>query len=596
MTITTTLSRWSRASNLRRSVELVVLAAPWLVAAVAGTVAAGQVAGTLGAGIVATLAAAALVVAGVRHLKKTWHDPRSFALAVDRAHGTSDLLASAAALEAARRTPGAVEPPLAAVVLARAADAVDSLAPRAVPPLRLRIGASSALAAAVAVALVFVLGATGRRFRAAEADEARKHDPAAAVLDEEELRKAAEAAHAIASDRKAPAEARDEAAKAAAALARAKTAASAAAALGELSEAQRALERAAKALGARKAPNPAELAKLDDKSLAEQLAEAAKRGDSEKLAALAREALRRATADPANAAQLAEQLAQAAAHQKAGGKGGADAERRLNKLTEAASRMAAGDSAGARDQLSALDKLSKSGAQPADPQSEQVARAQAALAQMRAAQRDALNRGADARAQAAQAAMQPGAPRPGGMSEQDAQAQAARAQAAGPGKDGGSGMGSGMGRGKPGAGQNPGGGEMPGAGQIAAGGAPPGGMPSSGQAKGRSETGPDGAVSVRTGSGSSGHGATGPKSPSGAGAPSAFSAEQVETGPAVTPEGAVRAIAERAAGVHQPTAFDPIRKHYEAIAEAAIRKDDIPLTRRDYIQRYFAALRTREEP
>ena len=68
------------------------------------------------------------------------------------------------------------------------------------------------------------------------------------------------------------------------------------------------------------------------------------------------------------------------------------------------------------------------------------------------------------------------------------------------------------------------------------------------------------------------------------------------TAPAVTPEGAVRAIRERAAGANVPTAFDPVRDHYAAIAEAAIRKDDIPLTRRDYIQRYFAALRTREEP
>jgi hypothetical protein len=124
----------------------------------------------------------------------------------------------------------------------------------------------------------------------------------------------------------------------------------------------------------------------------------------------------------------------------------------------------------------------------------------------------------------------------------------------------------------------------------------PGGQPTMQNAPpGPSTTGNDSQVSVLTGSGHGGHGPTGPTRPSGAGAPSRFSAEQVETAPAMTPEGAVRAIAERMSGLHQPTAFDRARDQYEAIAEAAIRRDDIPLTRRDYIQRYFEALRTRED-
>jgi hypothetical protein len=75
-------------------------------------------------------------------------------------------------------------------------------------------------------------------------------------------------------------------------------------------------------------------------------------------------------------------------------------------------------------------------------------------------------------------------------------------------------------------------------------------------------------------------------------------AEEVETPPppALSPEGVIRAIAEHAQGDHRATQFGPVRDHYGAIAESAIHRDDIPLTRRDFIQSYFEALRTREEP
>lgn len=599
MTITPTLIRWSRTSNRRRAVELAVLGLPWMVAGVAATLAASQGAGLTGTVAVGGGASIGLAVAGFRRHRRSWRTPLTTAHDVDRAHHTSDLMASAAAIEAGTRP----DAPLAPLVLGRARALVPTLEATAVPPLRLRVDPGGALSALAAVALVFLLGATGHRVGARGDDPAGAAE-AAARMDDHELAKILETAQAIARDQHAPSAARAEAARAAEAIARARKAPSAAGALGELSEAARALDRAARALADQKPPSAAELAKLAAPKLAEQLAEAARQADSATLAALAREALRRAAADPAAAKQLADQLARAAAAQKAAGGGDAAAQARLTKLADAAAKMAAGNNDGARSDLAALDRLSRSNPAAADSLPAQLDAARSSLGAMRGDQRDALNRAADARAraqaqaaQAARAAMRPGAPRPdGATSDQDAMAQAARARA-------GAGAGSGSGA-MPGHGRTPGDGRMAGTGPLTPGGAAPGapsgnpgGAPSPDNAPpGPATMGPDSVVSVRTGSGHAGHGPTGPGKPSGAGAPSSFTAEQVETAPAVTPEGAVRAIAERASGIHQPTEFDRARDQYEAIAEAAIRKDDIPLTRRDYIQRYFAALRTREEP
>jgi hypothetical protein len=97
--------------------------------------------------------------------------------------------------------------------------------------------------------------------------------------------------------------------------------------------------------------------------------------------------------------------------------------------------------------------------------------------------------------------------------------------------------------------------------------------------------------------GSSGTSGMKGNSPSGAQEPETVMAEEVKTDPPpATPDGIVRAIKEHSAGDHTATAFGAIRDHYAAVAEAVMHRDEIPLTRRDFIQRYFEALRTREEP
>ncbi|MGN6108386.1 MAG: hypothetical protein ACTHU0_24995, partial [Kofleriaceae bacterium] len=73
-------------------------------------------------------------------------------------------------------------------------------------------------------------------------------------------------------------------------------------------------------------------------------------------------------------------------------------------------------------------------------------------------------------------------------------------------------------------------------------------------------------------------------------------------GAGVVAIGAVAAVAGSiavgggAAGGHASEQFGRVREHYSAIAESEIRRDRIPLTRRDFIQRYFEALRTPKEP
>ena len=86
-------------------------------------------------------------------------------------------------------------------------------------------------------------------------------------------------------------------------------------------------------------------------------------------------------------------------------------------------------------------------------------------------------------------------------------------------------------------------------------------------------------------------------SPSGASAPETVMAEEVKTDPPpANPEGIIKAIREHSAGDHTATLFGQIRDHYAAVAEATMHRDEISLTRRDFIQRYFEALRTREDP
>ncbi|MBK8238070.1 MAG: hypothetical protein IPK74_21285 [Deltaproteobacteria bacterium] len=55
--------------------------------------------------------------------------------------------------------------------------------------------------------------------------------------------------------------------------------------------------------------------------------------------------------------------------------------------------------------------------------------------------------------------------------------------------------------------------------------------------------------------------------------------------------GAVRYIKRFAEGLRAGHEYADVHREYEDVAEAAIRRENIPLTRRDYVRRYFEAVR-----
>ena len=555
MTVTTALARWSKQSNRRRAVETGVRALPWLVAGGALAAFVTFRAGTVGGAATAGLALVAVIVLAVRRQRGVRHAPPTLARALDQQHRTVDLLQTALALEA---KPG--DESIDAIVLARAAELVPKLGPVAVPPLRLRASPFAGLSVLAAGALLFLTGAG-----------ARGAHPEPSQIAERTRAKASELAKAMDELAKDPdlspdARAKLEAAKQA--LERAASAKTGTAALAAMSDAQRMLDEVAPHLSS---PQPEALDKLDRAQLAQKLAQAAKSGDAAALSALAREALRRASASEGEAEQLAQAMAAAAQHAGSdpwaqNGFGNTPADQRLAALASAADQIKNGDVDGARSSLSQLARSASAG------RSGKLEAARRALASLRAEERGMLN----------------GHPMP----SSDARAEAMRAAARGMPTHGrpGAGMGSGAGSGSGSGSGSPAGMAMRGG----RGGAPRPGSPTSGA--GINVLAMPGGTPGSQGS----TGAHGGTQPSGAAepAPETVMAEEVDTPPppAMSPEGVIRAIQEHAAGDPHPEQFGPVRDHYAAIAESAMHRDEIPLTRRDFIQRYFEALRNREEP
>ena len=565
MTVTESLARWSSRSNRRRVVEAVARALPWIAAGAALVVLAvqrDQLAAAIAIGVVATAGITWLIV---RRLRRVWHQPPTIARTLDDRHRTADLLRTAWAIEARGAVPDEVE----RVVLRRAEELVPKLAETAVPPLRLRTSPLG-LAALAACALMFAMPM--------HAGEAAKPSDAMTEKARAKAEQIAKTLDALASDTTMSADAKAQISKAKDALRKAATAKAGTEALAALSEAQRLLDEAAPKIAAEKKED---FDKLSDEQLAEQLASAAKSGDSNRMASLSREMMKRAADAQDGGAALGQMLKDAASHASASdpwGNGSADqspAGQRLAQLGTAGESMKNGDIEGARQQLASMSKGAKAGT--IDPRAEKLAAARRSLSELRAATRSAMNGGT---------------PTPQQM--QDARAQAMRDAAMGKKPGASPTPGTGMGPPKPGSGKMPGNqaGNMPGAGQ----------MPGTGQMPGQGQVDGGNHLSVLQQGQSNEHGSSGTSgmkgnSPSGASAPETVMAEEVKTDPPpANPEGIIKAIREHSAGDHTATLFGQIRDHYAAVAEATMHRDEIPLTRRDFIQRYFEALRTREDP
>jgi hypothetical protein len=530
MIVTSTLEHWARKSNRRRAVEIAVRLSPWYGFAAITSVFAGLYGGP---------AAAAIAVVRMRRARMT---APAVASALDRSQKTTDLLETAYSME----WRGASDP-VEEQVLARARDVVPTFDAVAVSPMRLRVSALGTIAVVVAAALLVLTGPTVAAFGGSSeeavsplgADERKQADEISKALD------------ALEQDSSLSSEARSQMADARRALATAKGAKTATAALAALSDAARHLDAAAPQVA-----KDSDASKMTNQQLADQLAKATQQNDAARISALAKEALRRAGQSLADSQQLADAMKQSADDARRNGDPWADpsnpddpTNRRLAQMGSAADQLRAGDIDRARALLDDLAKAAPGGrGRTPDPRSMALDNARRALSALRAGQRAALN---------------------------------ARA---GSGSGSGSGTGSGSGSGRTGMGTGTGSGSGSGSGMGMAMGS--GSGSGSGSGVGvlvPDQFGPWGTSGLKT-----------PGSPSGAKDPGAVAAEQVETTPQVSPEGVIKAIAEHAAGEHVSEQFGPVRDHYEALAEAAIHRDEIPLTRRDFIQRYFQALRNHE--
>jgi hypothetical protein len=72
---------------------------------------------------------------------------------------------------------------------------------------------------------------------------------------------------------------------------------------------------------------------------------------------------------------------------------------------------------------------------------------------------------------------------------------------------------------------------------------------------------------------------------------SAYAPERVQTDPDGPAQGAVRVIRRFTEGYHDSREYGDLHDKYSSIAESAVRQEEIPLTRRDYIRSYFQAVR-----
>lgn len=536
MIVTSALEHWARTSNRRRALEVSIGIAPWWAVGAIASIFAGTYGGPVAAVLAACGTAGLLIGMAVVRMRKLRVTAPQLASKLDRSQNTTDLLETAYSME----WRGASDP-VEDVVLTRARELVPTLDAVAIAPMKLRTSPLGVIAAITAALMLVLVG----KPETAIADEP------VSVLGGEERKQAdaiTKALDTLEQDESLSSDARSHMADARRALANAKGAKSATAALAALSDAARHLDAAAPQVAKDSDPS-----KMTNQQLADQLAKATQANDAARISALAKEALRRAGASLADAQSLANAMKMSAADARRNGDPWSDpkdptdpAGKRLAQMDQAADQLRSGDIDRAKALLDDLAKAAPGtpGARPGDPRQAQLDNARRALAALRAAQRSALNSGA---------------PKPGsGSGSSGSGSGSGSGMAMGTGSGSGSGSGAGMKPGPPGAGS--------GVGVV---------VPD--------QFGPWGTSGLKA-----------PGSPSGAKDPGSVAAERVDATTQISPEGVIKAIAEHAAGEHVSEQFGPVADHYAALAEAAIRRDEIPLTRRDFIQRYFEALRNHE--
>lgn len=74
---------------------------------------------------------------------------------------------------------------------------------------------------------------------------------------------------------------------------------------------------------------------------------------------------------------------------------------------------------------------------------------------------------------------------------------------------------------------------------------------------------------------------------------SGLAPERVHARPTGPAHGSVRAIRRYSEGYRDTREYKDLHDKYSSVAESAVRREEIPLTRRDYIRSYFQAVRGR---
>jgi hypothetical protein len=360
-------------------------------------------------------------------------------------------------------------------------------------------------------------------------------------------------------------------------------------AVGALSRAERELQALTSRAQDGQLMDPEELAQATDQELAEALREALEQGDAETASQLLREtASRTATADAEGLRELGEAVE--ASEGAFSESEMSDGDRRMaqedrtaanTQLSEAGQEMARGDQQAALSELrEMMESLSEQAESQGSPSEEAL---RSALSDVRSARSEQM--AAVARAQSGQEgqASREGESREGQGSAQNGeprQGEGQRGQGRGEGREG-QGEGEGQARGD-GQGEGEGRGQSPGEGR------------GDGQGDGQQE-----GIS-RAGRGDFGSGGTSP-GPGQGPTPMPWegplpplemtASEWIESQWDGTPDGIINLIRSASHGERSTIPYRQLLYTYGEVADATARREDIPLTRRNYIREYFEAIR-----
>lgn len=584
-TIGQELARYCRASNRRRALEEGVRVIAWAGAGAAVSLASYELTGSrtfaltiaLGWGMTVLFAA----VLGYRRRRDT---PQSVAAEIDRRSGSNDLMQSALAVESGWNPSETVFERDVRACAERALPevAVHAVRPIAIPGMPLL---AAGVVAAVGLGVLLLIPEPSRAVALELAADPILDDETRALLAQdiallEELR-----------DNEALSEdARERVDDAIAGLERARDGKTDEQTLGGLSRASRALDDADRMMRDGEAIDPAALEKLSDEELATRMLDAYERNDAAMASALTSELERRIGADSTysgehlagaldravvDAAERASREPDTGGESDAGAMSHAERTMFRKKALEAAHHLRRGDSEEAKRSLREMSRerarLSREGGRTeTDRRIASLDRARADAHRMRAEQLARMN--GTATRPSTMAGGKPGGKPGTGTGREGTMPGEGNGEGSMPGEGNGEGT-------RPGEGNGTGTGEgtMPG-----------NGTPSS---SGFSLTGPPGGTPGGKRGGSGGGNQTG--GPSGATGPEITDADQIHLPEDIPPEGVVRLVRRASDGQAATAAYRRVHRAYSAIAEAAVRREAIPLTRRDYIRSYFEALRPR---